>query len=97
MIDLDMLEELYNDDISRASEWIPDLLAEVKRLQKENDLLQIAFHRAGNFGLFMRLCNDCVTVHFEGDVCPHDCEFCGEWSINIPDGKQCCEVNKNDD
>jgi len=34
MIDLDMLEELYNDDISRASEWIPDLLAEVKRLRE---------------------------------------------------------------
>ena len=33
MIDLDMLEELYNDDISRASEWIPDLLTEVLRLR----------------------------------------------------------------
>ena len=32
-------QELYNDDISRASEWIPDLLTEVKRLREENTYL----------------------------------------------------------
>lgn len=48
MIDLDMLEELYNDDISRASEWIPDLLAEVKRLREELRITQSNFSMVRN-------------------------------------------------
>tara|TARA_Y100000310_G_scaffold329719_1_gene400094 strand:- start:10641 stop:11003 length:363 start_codon:yes stop_codon:yes gene_type:complete len=73
-----------------------EMQKEVKRLQKLNDLLYIAFHRAGDFGLFMTLCDACATVHFEDDVCAHACEFCGEMPMNISDGQQCCEAREGD-
>lgn len=35
MIPLNEIEEMYEEDISRASEWIPDLIQEIKQLRQQ--------------------------------------------------------------
>ena len=56
----------------------PDLIAELKRMYKREDLLWKAFIMAGNHGYYMTICEECDDVHTLDDKCPFICEFCCE-------------------
>ena len=49
---------------------IPNLIAELKRCYKQNDLLTKAFMMAGNNGCYMTMCEECDDVHTPDDECP---------------------------
>jgi len=49
---------------------VPDLIAELKRCYKQNDLLTKAFMMAGNNGCYMTMCEECDDVHTPDDECP---------------------------
>jgi len=87
MIDLAMAEKILRGD-DTDPDYLQslglELLDELQRCYKQNDLLTKAFMMAGNNGCYMTMCEECDDVHIYDDECPFVCEYCGEKKCECP-------------
>lgn len=76
--DLTELEERFKDGLNWNDMDTMNLIAELKRMYKQEKLLWKAFMLAGEMGCYLTICEECDDVHIEGVECPLICEYCCE-------------------
>ena len=67
--ELTELEERFKDGLNWDDMDTMNLIAELKRMYKQERLLMKAFMLAGEFGCYLTICEDCDDVHIEGVEC----------------------------
>tara|TARA_Y100000004_G_C8793456_1_gene360233 strand:+ start:308 stop:694 length:387 start_codon:yes stop_codon:yes gene_type:complete len=73
---------------AQAIDMVDELVAELKRMYKREDLLWKAFIMAGNHGYHMTICEECDDVHTLDDECPFICKFCCEKDCECPPSEE---------